>query len=120
VKAVTGSAEVILNQVDGDQRYRIARTSSGYLITARSRDMMGAMVLAEWLHKTEEAARACVDVATATSAAFRGIQRGVPTAGLLAAMEQAVARHNEVCDRIGDKPLVGEDVRRLREQAMPE
>ena len=119
MKVVVGGAEVILDKVDGDQRYRIARTESGYLIASRSRDAMGAMSVAEWLHKTEEAARACADAVIATSAAFRGIQRGVPVTGLLAAMERAVARHNEICQRFDDKPLVGEEVRRLRDLLPP-
>lgn len=73
--------------------------------------------VAEWLHRTEDAAIAYLEVAIATSAAFRGVQRGVPTGALLAAIgQQTSARHREICRRFGDQPLVGAEVQALRKQ----
>src|SRR5438067_1009608 len=41
MKAITGSADIILDHIDGEYRYRITRTSAGFLITARTRDALG-------------------------------------------------------------------------------
>ena len=111
---VHGSADVIAEHVEADQRYRISRTPThGYLVTARSRDLVGAIVVAEWLHRTEIAARACMAAVIAGQSAFRAIGIGSAEDAMLR-FQAATDEHNAVCERLADSPLVGAEVRDLR------
>ena len=111
---VHGSADVIAEHVEADQRYRISRTDHGYLVTARSRDLVGAIVVSEWLHRTEIAARACMAAVIAGQAAFRAI--GIGSAeDAMRRFQAATDEHNALCERLADSPLVGAEVRELRE-----
>jgi hypothetical protein len=92
LKAIDGGAEVVLDEVDADHRYRVLRTGArlpSYLITARSRDAVGAVIIAEWLHRTQEAALACAEVARASNMVFRAHTRGVEAGhGIMGAMQR--------------------------------
>jgi hypothetical protein len=71
---------------------------------------------AEWLHKAEEAAIGCMDLASASDTAFTAIRDGRPSNEWLMAFEAAVRRHNEACERLNDIPLLGQEIRELRER----
>jgi hypothetical protein len=101
---------MIRDLVEGGIRYRVAKTPMGYLITLQGLFGVGsAMAPAEWLHVTEQAALACLDVAILGTVAANG--------GSLTAFERAVAAHNALCD--DDPALVGQDVKELRERLFP-
>lgn len=118
--AISGGAELIHSEMDGDHRYRLARTESGFLVTARSRDAIGATVVAEWLHRTEEAGQACFEAVVAANAAFRAINSGLPAGAALSRYEKLAAVHTDVCAGLNDDPLIGQEVRQLREELFPE
>ena len=54
MEELPGGATVLIDHVDGEYRYRLAKIDGGYLITARTRDALGLTFIAEWLHETEE------------------------------------------------------------------
>ena len=117
---------MIVDQITEKSRYRVAETPNGYLITARTRDMVGLTLVLEWLHKSEEAAMACAVAAMAGDRLWHAMMAPKSDATQLAyeaarlAFETAVAEHNEVCDRLDDRPLIGREVRELRESLMPD
>jgi hypothetical protein len=111
MEAVSGSGDVIFEHVDDDQRYRIVKTDRGYLITARGRDLTGLVISAEWLHRTEGAARSGVAVLIAGNVAFRAIQHGLPSNALLKRFGELTDVHDEICARFDDHPLIGEETR---------
>jgi hypothetical protein len=114
IKALPGGGEIIAERSDGDHRYRITRTPAGYLVTARSRDAIGAMIVAEWLHRSEEASLACMAAVEAGNVAFRAIMQGMPSEGLLRRYGELIDAHNATCERLDDLPRVGQEVRNLR------
>jgi hypothetical protein len=107
--------EIVRTEVDAKHRYRIIRTENGYLVTARQRDHFGLLFAAEWLHRTPEAANACLDVVMAFHATWRAAQAGLPTQGLERRFDEANARHKQMCEELKDEPLNGQEVRALRE-----
>lgn len=71
--------------------------------------------MAERLRQAEGAAVALAEAVRAPTTVFRAYATGTEVAGLNAAMERAIRRHNEVCARLDDKPLIGAEVRAMRE-----
>lgn len=70
---VPGSAEVLAEHEEGSQRYRLARTDRGFLVTSRTRGETGMVLAAEWLHRTEEAAWALLEAVIAGDQATRAL-----------------------------------------------
>jgi hypothetical protein len=124
--ASSDDPRVIVDQITDKCRYRVAKTPNGYLITARTRDMVGLTLILEWLHKSEESAMACAVAVMAGDRLWDAMMAPKSDAALPAyeaamlAYETAVADHNEVCDRLDDRPLIGREVRELRESLMPD
>jgi hypothetical protein len=105
----TANSDLVIDLASDRSRYRIAKTSDGYLITARTRDVIGLNITARWLHKTEEAALACGAVVMAGDAAFEAM--GTPEFDTaMVAYGKAIEEHNAACERLGDKPLVGREI----------
>ena len=118
-RPVIGGAELLVDRTTGDYRYRVAATPLGYLITARSRDAVGLLITEQWLHREREAALACAAAVEAAHVAWKAMSTG-HFEGALAAMQRATEAHNEVCERLGDPPVIGRDVEALREATLPE
>ena len=119
IRTIEGGAELVRDLVEGGHRYRITKTSSGYLITGRTRNTLSQWIPVEWFHRTEEAAIACLEAVMACNAIFaRSDKRRSETA--LMAFEAATQRHNEACERLDDPPLTTQEVRNLRERIFPE
>lgn len=114
IEVLPGGGEIIAERSTRSQRYRAVRTPNDYLVTARSRDAVGAVIVAEWLHRTEEAAIACMTAVEAGNAAFEAIMQGLPAGELLGRYERLSEAHRAICDRLGDFPLIGREVRDLR------
>ena len=97
-------------------RYRLAKVDGGYLITARTKDPLGLIAISEWLHETEEAARACLDAIKASNDAWEAMQSRSPDIeARFSEMETKLAAHRAACARQNDHPLIGDEVRRLRD-----
>ncbi len=109
-------AEVIRSEIDGKHRYRITRTDSGFLITARSRDEIGLWLVCEWLHRTPEAANSCLDAVMSFNALWLAVSAGMPTEALFQKAERLSAEHRALCEHLNDMPIIGQDVKALREQ----
>ena len=109
-------AEVIRSELDRDHTYRVVRTERGHLVTARTRNELGMLLPNEWLHRTEEAALACLDAAMAFNAYWQAITMGYPVEALERKLGHLMARHKELCERLDDVPLIGQEVKALRAQ----
>ena len=109
----TAPLEFLLDQVSNGYRYRVIKTPLGYLITARSRDLLGLMIPCEWLHRTNEAAVACALAAIAANQYWELRSTDAEPAALQD-MSDALEEHSRICEQLGDSPLVGEEVRELR------
>jgi hypothetical protein len=107
--------EIIRTEVEADHRYRIIRTDKGYLVTTRQRDTIGLLFGAEWLHRTPEAANPCLDCIMAFNASWRASRRGVPMQGLERRFDEADSRYRKVCEELNDEPLIGQEVRTVRQ-----
>lgn len=110
-------AQVIREEADGDNRYRIVRTEKGFLITARTRDQLGVLLPCEWLHRTEEAAQACLDAVMGMNALWVAVSHGYPTKALGERLDRLNDRHTRLCADLDDYPLIGQEVKELRQQA---
>jgi hypothetical protein len=110
-----GVIEVIRQEADVDRRYRITRTDRGLLVTMRSKDTVGLTLPCEWLHQTEAAAHACLDFIMAFEAAWRASRLGYDIRPLMAKVERLGAEHKALCERLDDTPLVGQEIRALRD-----
>ena len=110
---VSGSAEIIAAEVDDDHRYRILKTDRGYLLIARARNEAGVLIPAEWLYRTEEAARAGLAGIMAFHAAWRAALRGWPVDALFEPLEALDAQHTATCERLDDAPIMGREVQRV-------
>lgn len=106
--------EVIRSELDGDHTYRVVRTDRGHLVTARTRNELGMLLPCEWLHRTEEAALACLDAVMAFNAYWRAMTMGYPVEALERKLDHLTARHKELCERLDDAPLIGQEVKALR------
>lgn len=113
----TSPADVISTHTSRDNRYRAVQTPRGYLITARSRDQIGLLVSAQWLHRTEESARACVHTVIACDQAFAAMATGQAESAN-AVFSRASDAHKEVCVRLSGEPIIGREVQELRERLM--
>ena len=51
----------------------------------------------------------------AFNATWRAIEAGQPTQGLMRKCEEAITRHKKLCEELKDAPLIGQEVRALRE-----
>jgi len=107
-------ADLVRSEADGDHRYRITRTHQGYLITSRSKNELGLYLACEWLHRTPEAANACLDAIICFNALWRAMTKGYPTEALLQKSEGLNAAHSQLCQQLDDSPLVGQEVKALR------
>lgn len=117
--ATGAAAEIVHEQVTAGYRYRVALTPMGYLVTARSRDVLGLAITEQWLHREKETAMACVHAVVASHVAW-GAMGKAHANGALSAMEAATAHHKAICDKLDDHPLVGREVQDLRESLMPD
>lgn len=108
--------EVVRSERDGPYRYRITATDRGFLITMRSLEGAGVWIASEWLHRTREAADACLEAVKAFNIAWRAIQAGLPSEALLRTAETESAAHRQLCQQLNDDPLVGQEVRALQEE----
>lgn len=109
-------AEVIRTGHESGHRYRITHTDRGYLITARSPGA-APWVAAEWLHQTREAADACLDAVMAANAVWAAMSAGLSVTAAMRKSEACNAAHSRVCDQLNDKPLMGQEVRAMRDAA---
>ena len=100
---------------DGEYRYRITATDRGYLVSMRTSRGPGVWLASEWLHQNLEPAEACLNAVRAFNAAWRAMQTGLPSDALLRQAETLSAAHSQACERYNDPPLVGQEVRALRE-----
>jgi hypothetical protein len=80
----------------------------------------GVWLASEWLHQNQEPAEACLNAVKAFNAAWRAMQAGLPSDALLRQAETLSAVHTQTCDRYNDPPLVGQEVRDLRESVEPQ
>jgi hypothetical protein len=110
-------AKIIYDAISGDYRYRIAETPMGFLITARSRDLVGLVITEEWLHRTERAARACMEAVEAGHRAWKSIGQQ-HSSGAMATFERLSETHRAICLKSDDQPVVGQEVRQLREELL--
>jgi mRNA interferase MazF len=115
VASVSGSGQVVRTDADGEYRYRITETPRGFLITQRTLGGAGTWLVAEWLHQKRETAEACLDGVKALNAAWIATQAGEPAGALLQQAEALSSAHARLCERLDDYPIVGADVRALRE-----
>jgi hypothetical protein len=106
---------VLREESDTDHRYRITRTDRGFLVSSRQKDQMGLLLgPAEWLYRTYEAANKGLDLVMLMNAWWTAITRGYPAGDLPQRCEAAVAEHNRIVEKLGDRPLIGTEVRELR------
>jgi hypothetical protein len=111
------TVEVIRTESDTDHRYRITRTDRGFLVSSAMKSQMGLLLgPAEWLYQTEAAAQKGLEVVMLMNAWGTAVTRGYPTGDIVERCEKAAAEHNEVVARLNDQPLVGAEVKALREQ----
>lgn len=113
------AVDIIWHQVTDSYRYRVARTEAGYLITARSRDVLGLTMNEQWLHKREDVAMACVHAVIAGHTLWKAMNTGLFT-GASAAFDQALEAHNALGNTFDDPPVTGRMVQDVRERLLPE
>jgi hypothetical protein len=114
MKAVqTTTPEPLIDQVSEGHRYRVIKTPRGYLVTSRISGEMGLIFPAEWLHRTDKAALACVAAIIAFDDAS-SIKGMTAAEGAIAVFETASKAHTEIYQQLDDAPLVGQVVRDLR------
>ena len=118
-QAVAGFGGLLLDRVTGNYRYRVAATPVGYLVTARSRNAIGLLIMEQWLHREREAALACAAAVESFHVAWKAMGTA-HAGGTMAAMQRASAAHEAVCARLGDQPAVGREVEALREAMLPD
>ena len=106
--------QVIREEADGGHRYRIVSTDKGFLITSRTRDQLGVLLPCEWLHRTEEAAHACLDAVMCVNAIWLAVSHGYPIQAMGEKFDHLNDLHRKLCDDLGDHPVVGLDVKELR------
>ena len=109
-------AEVIRAESDTDHRYRITRTQRGFLLSSTRKSEFGLLMgPSEWLYKTREAAEAGLDLIVLMNAWWGAINRGYPVGDLPERCEKASAAHASIVGALRDQPLIGREVRELRE-----
>lgn len=113
------TAEIIWHQITDGYRYRVAKLDAGFLITARSRDVLGLTMTEQWLHKREDVAMACVHAVIAGHILWKAMNTGL-FAGASAAFDQALENHNALGNTFDDPPVTGRMVQDLRERLMPD
>jgi len=110
-------AEVIRTESDTDHRYRITRTPRGFLLSSAQKGEIGLMTgPSEWLYKTSDAAEAGLEVVMLMNAWWGAMSRGYPVGDLPQRCEKANAVHSDIVGALNDQPLIGREVRALREQ----
>ncbi len=113
--AASTDVSVIARDADEEHLYRIVRVTSGYLVTMRMRSRIGLLLSpAEWLFRTEEAARACLRYLKAFNRWWAAIVSGQSAEGLEREVRAAYELANDAMERLDDRPLIGEEVRDLR------
>ncbi len=113
--AASPDVSVIERDADEEHLYRIVRVASGYLVTMRMRSRIGLLLSpAEWLFRTEEAARASLPYLKVFNRLWRAIVSGKSTEGLEQEVTAAYELASDAMSRLGDQPLIGEEVRDLR------
>jgi hypothetical protein len=75
---------------------------------------MGLLVPCEWLYRTEEAAQSCLDVVMQFEAVWRAMTNGYPMDAAMKKLDQLTQSHGGLCERLNEKPLIGQEVRELR------
>jgi hypothetical protein len=110
-------AQILRTESDTDHRYRITRTDRGILVSCAMKSQVGLLLgPAEWLYQTEEAAQKGLEVIMLMNAWGTAMMRGYPTGDIVERCEKAAAQHREIVERLNDEPLVGAEVKALREQ----
>ncbi|MGO4560087.1 hypothetical protein [Mesorhizobium sp. 2RAF21] len=110
-------AEVIRTESDNDHRYRITQTPRGFLLSVAQKGEIGlVMGPSEWLYKTTDAAEAGLEFIMLMNAWWGAINRSYPVGDLQQRCEQASAAHASIVGALRDEPLIGREVRELREQ----
>lgn len=109
--------EVIRTESDNDHRYRITQTPRGFLLSSAQKSEIGLMMgPSEWLYKTRDAAEAGLEFIMLMNAWWGAINRGYPVGDLPQRCEKASAAHTSIVGALRDQPLIGREVRELREQ----
>lgn len=106
--------EVLYESEDAGWKYQSVRTERGVLVTSH-RMAAGAAPPGptEWLYATEEAASKGLNTVMLFNQLQIAMSKGYPTAEILEHIEQANIEYREAVARLGDEPLVGDDVKRL-------
>jgi len=112
-------ADVLRTDRDGDYRYRLTATDRGFLVSLRTLRGPGTWLASEWLHQNREAADACLEAVKAFNAAWRAIEAGLPSGAWLRRAEKLSSAHTQLCEQFNDHPLVGQEVKALRETLEP-
>ncbi|NKK59260.1 hypothetical protein GFM44_25565 [Rhizobium leguminosarum bv. viciae] len=109
-------AEVLITETDTDHRYRITLTDKGFLLSCAQRGEIGLMMgPSEWLYKTREAAEKGLAFVMLMNAWWSAMTHGYPAGDLPRRCEIAGAEHADAVARLDDQPLVGREVKELRE-----
>lgn len=109
-------AELVRNESDTDHRYRITSTPRGYLVSCSQKGETGLMLgPSEWLYRTQEAAEKGLDFVMLMNAWWMAMMRGYPAGDLPGRCEAAAQDHQRVVERLNDQPLIGREVKELRE-----
>lgn len=108
---------LLRTETDTDHRYRLTLTDRGYLLSCAQRGEIGLMMgPSEWLFRTREAAEKGLALVILMNAWWSAITHGYPAGDLQSRCEIAGAEHAEAVARLGDQPLVGHEVKDLRER----
>jgi hypothetical protein len=113
-------ADVLRSERDGYYRYRLTETDRGFLISMRTSREAGTWIASEWLHQNREVAEAGLEAVKAFNAAWCAFEAGLPNDALLRQAEALSSAHHRLCEQFNDHPLVGEEVRILRETMEPD
>lgn len=110
-----GEAQVLLTDNDSDHRYRLTQTSRGILVSCAAKGETGLLLgPSEWLYQTREAAEKGLKLVMSMNAWWTTIARGYDSGDLPKRCKDAVAAHAEAVERLGDAPLIGQEIRTLR------
>lgn len=108
--------ELLRTEIDTEHRYRLTSTDRGYLLSCAQRTEIGLMIgPSEWLYRTREAAEKGLTLIMLMNAWWSAMTHGYPAGDLPSRCEIAGAEHAEAVARLGDQPLVGREVKDLRE-----
>ncbi|MBY5385339.1 hypothetical protein HFN62_30745 [Rhizobium leguminosarum] len=109
-------AEVLITETDTDHRYRITLTDKGFLLSCAQRGEIGLMMgPSEWLYKTRDAAEKGLAFVMLMNAWWSAMTHGYPAGDLPPRCEIAGNEHADAVARLNDQPLVGREVKELRE-----